>query len=697
MKPFVIDEEKHLEETLEHIRENISEYEVRVDKVRQETDDMNDRITPRDRELNSQMSQQLTIAVAMLEHTESMLKKNRLGLEKPYFGRIDYLEEATGRKACLYVGKNGLQYKDETMVVDWRAPAAKIYYEDEIGPCSFIVPAEDGSEDVKSIDIDLALKRTYDIEKGKLLGYYDSDIAANDELLVKYLAQHKDVVLGDIIATIQQEQDRIIRQNPYRNTIVQGVAGSGKTTVALHKISHILYNYSKRYTGDDFLIIGSSDMLLSYIVSGLPDLDVDHVSQARMDEFFKDLLDEDYKKGYHMTQPDEKASFKCRLDFAMELDKYLSKWWHKVLRPRSVEDEKLGEILTREQLFDLLNYRKDQSVTRLEKMLNDTLQRRIRFLTESLPGDDNHAYLVKLRKEKLKQYLDYYRMTKEMLSVMDLYRQFLMLYASEKGLDASSTMKRLKEGKLDVYDMAAMALIRRYVSAPEPYESYGQIIVDEAQDFGEMIYFILRKLQPGAYFTIMGDVSQNINYETGMNDWQMLVEKVFNTDKDEFRTLSKSYRNTIEISEYAGRVLEKAAGSAYKIEPVIRHGREVEEKILKTQEMIPYTLEKIRQAVRDGHISVAVVCRDALQAEYVEESLRQLDMDLMDSEEAKVMVLPIQLVKGLEFDCVVIYGADEKNYPSDKKSAKLLYVAITRSLHELTLISDTKITALVDP
>ena len=143
------------------------------------------------------------------------------------------------------------------IIVDWRAPVASVYYENETGAGSYAVP------DQPDVPIDLRRKRTYDIEEGKLLGYYDDDIAANDELLVRYLSQNKEAVLGDIIATIQKEQNRIIRDVPYRNMIVQGVAGSGKTTVALHRISYLLYNYEDTCKPSEFCIIGSSDMRFS--------------------------------------------------------------------------------------------------------------------------------------------------------------------------------------------------------------------------------------------------------------------------------------------------------------------------------------------------------------------------------------------------------------------------------------------------
>lgn len=193
------------------------------------------------------------------------------------------------------------------VIVDWRAPVSSVYYENELGEGSYEVP---GSEPV---EISLFKKRTYDLQGEKLQGFYDNDTAANDDLLVKYLSQHKEAVLGDIIATIQKEQNEIIRTTPYKNMIVQGVAGSGKTTVALHRISYILYNYGEVYKPSEFCIIGSSDMLLNYISSGLPELDVNHVRQIRMDMFLPYLLEKSWKKKYKIVEENQEAQEKSKL------------------------------------------------------------------------------------------------------------------------------------------------------------------------------------------------------------------------------------------------------------------------------------------------------------------------------------------------------------------------------------------------
>ena len=281
------EEQEHFDRCQAIIRKNIVIYEEKAEQGRKETEELYAAVSSGDVELYNQ----LIVSKDIQEHNENMLRKNRAALQKPYFGRVDYKETESGQQESLYIGKNGVS-KDKTnvIVIDWRAPVSTLYYENELGKGSYEVP------EIGTILVDLQLKRTFDVNEGKLLGYYDNDTAATDELLVKYLSQNKDVILGDIISTIQKEQNEIIRETPFANVIVQGVAGSGKTTVAMHRISYILYNYEKRFTPGEFCIIGSNDMLLNYITSGLPELDVHHVKQKRMDRFFCEMLGKNGRK-----------------------------------------------------------------------------------------------------------------------------------------------------------------------------------------------------------------------------------------------------------------------------------------------------------------------------------------------------------------------------------------------------------------
>ena len=328
-------EQEHFEKCLEIIKKNIMYYKKKVEKGKQEIENL----------YQSGLIDQLSVYLDIQEHLENTLRKNKAALQKPYFGRIDYQEEESNQKEILYIGKNGIfQDKTEIIIVDWRAPVSALYYENELGKGNYNVP------EMGSVSVDLQLKRTFDIQQGKLLGYFDQDVAATDELLINYLAQNKDAILGDIISTIQKEQNEIIRETPFTNIIVQGVAGSGKTTVAMHRISYILYNYEKKFPLSTFCIIGSNDMLLNYITSGLPDLDVHDMKQKRMDLFFCDLLGKEWKKNYVLTELQTAEAWKSKLGFARDLERYLQNIRDYLLPIQPIIDLKIGEILSRESI-----------------------------------------------------------------------------------------------------------------------------------------------------------------------------------------------------------------------------------------------------------------------------------------------------------------------------------------------------------
>ena len=278
-------EEKYLNQTLDIVKRNVENYESEIREMSDQIEEMLQHYHDNDVEVYTQMSNTVT----MRDHMQSALKRNQRATKKPYFGRIDFLDETLQKEETLYIGRGGIA-KDTThqVVVDWRAPVANAYYENGLGECSYHAP--DGRE----LPIRLDLKRTYEIDNGRLLDYFDTEVIANDELLTKYLAKNKQAVLGEIIATIQKEQNDIIRKTPYHNIIVQGVAGSGKTTVAMHRISFILYNYAERFRPEDFYIVGSNRILLEYITGVLPDLDVYGIRQMTMEQLFVRLLYEDW-------------------------------------------------------------------------------------------------------------------------------------------------------------------------------------------------------------------------------------------------------------------------------------------------------------------------------------------------------------------------------------------------------------------
>lgn len=665
-------EEQHLAQCLKIIQQNIHIYEDKESQYKKEVTELY-RAT---RKGEGDSYGMLVAGRNILEHTQNALRKNRAAFDKAYFGRIDYQDETYGVTESLYIGKNGVTLdSNDVIIVDWRAPVSSVYYENELGLGCYEVP---GSQPV---DIDLHKKRTYDIQGSHLLGFYDDDVAANDELLVKYLSQNKEAVLGDIIATIQKEQNEIIRDTPFKNIIVQGVAGSGKTTVALHRISYVLYNYEEKYKPSEFCIVGSSDMLLNYISSGLPELDVNHVRQMRMDVFLPYLMGNTWKKKYQIIQEDAMAPVKSKLGFVEALEEFLKLWQTHYLNLDTIKDRELGVLLSRENMEETKSRNPQLSLLQLEKLLNARLASRIKFLCT----ERREEY----RKQKLQEYKKYFHSVDQKWTAQQIYQEFLLWF---KG--AENVLSHVQKGKFDLYDTACLCLIWKRILKKKDEDEFSQIIIDEAQDFGVMVYYVMKQVLDTCYFTIMGDVSQNIRYETGMNDWEDLKKVLFQKEQDSFYLLAKSYRNTIEISQCAGKVLEKASLGSYKIQPVIRHGQEVQihqEDGDALEALLKNTVAKVQQ---EGFETIAVVCRTEEEASQVKRIL-EIEEEEQDFHNG-VMVLPVTLTKGLEFDVVILWKADGEHYGENPKEAKLLYVAITRALHQLYFLGDKPLSGLLE-
>lgn len=653
-------EEAHLRECCHLIEENVERYTREYEERHQNTQELFRAIHGGNEELYDQMM----TSASLEEHAAEQLRKNKVARMAPYFGRVDYLDEETEKECSVYIGKNGIfRNKTEVVIADWRAPISTVYYENEIGKGHYGLPEGD------EIPIDLYLKRTYDIDAGELRGFFDSDVAANDALLVQYLSQNKDAVLGDIIATIQKEQNEIIRESPFKNIIVQGVAGSGKTTVAIHRISYILYNYKERFASNEFCIIGGNDRLLAYIASGLPELDVRDVKQKRMDTMLTHLLHKDWTKKMSVAEPGADAVIRSKMGFFLQLENYLLHLRETVAKAVDLRDPELGVVLSGTGIERLRSENPTYSICRLLLTLDERVRTRLKFLSP----EGEREYLQK----KNRQYKDYYKNRAVSRSIYEIYADFLEQYDRERPgkLKMEEHAERAAKGQYDIYDVAALLLIYYRVKQKKADEEFGQIFIDEAQDFGVAPYYVLKTVLPDCYFNIMGDVSQNINYETGINDWEDLKKWVLTGERDCFRLLSKSYRNTIEISEYAGKILEKASFGRYRIDPVIRHGIPVQECREETEEdMYRQAQTIITDAKEKEYKSLAVVCRREEEAEWVKKWLPGTE------------VLPVRLVKGLEFDVVILWNPPTPDELAGQKEAKLLYVAATRALHELHIL-----------
>ncbi len=709
------EEEAHLEEVLSVVKENVSSYSGQVDKMQADIDEMLEHYHDNDAEVYTILNNTITLH----DHMKRALERNLKAMDKPYFGRIVFTDKALNKEEVLYIGKGGIS-RDPThqAVVDWRAPVANAYYENGLGECTYQAP------DQKPITITLEQKRTYEIAGGRLLDFFDSEVVSNDDLLTKYLAKSKQAVLGEIVATIQKEQNEIIRRSPFHNIIVQGVAGSGKTTVAMHRISYILYNYKDRFRPEDFYIVGSNRILLNYITGVLPDLDVYGVKQMTMAQLFVRLLYETWEeKKYHVgsfspSLSREALAYKGSCQFFYSLKDFCDRLEQSTIPTASIyldpsrfregfQDGKTG-------VFDTTG----KTPTPLEKQVllmeggairrylkenpSVSLQSKILMLNERLIGKIKEAFLGKgisytdaEKKAILQAYRGYFGKKTWKRSIFSLYQDFLQMQPQEE------LQKALPTDTFDIYDLAALAYLYQRIPETTVISEAHHIVIDEAQDFGMMAYLCLNSCLRGCTYTIMGDVSQNIHFGSGLTDWEELRRLLLQDPADHFDILKKSYRNTVEISHFATNILNHGQFPTYPVEPIIRHGKEVQVAKLPDRNMLLSQAAKLcKEWQKQGLNTIAVICRDQKEAEEATKELgRHLPLLESDLEKAEfgngVLVLPVEYTKGLEFDAVLLLDPSKEAYPVDDGHARLLYVAATRALHELSVLHTGNLTGLI--
>lgn len=488
----------------------------------------------------------------------------------------------------------------------------------------------------------------------------------------------------------------------------------------MHRISFILYNYAERFRPEDFYIVGSNRILLEYITGVLPDLDVYGIRQMTMEQLFVRLLYEDWDEQSCSILENTAAAqgsmdrgtfgwFQALTEFGVRIEAERICMDSVVLDRRQfveglkggvagVFDEREGEP----QPSDLVELLSGKAIRDYVEQTNASVQTKINMLNGRLIIKIKDEFLKnglryseKERKAILKEYRGYFGKKIFDISIFELYQRFL-LEQKEKGYEVS-----VPEQAYDVYDLAALAYLYKRMKETEVISEAHHVVIDEAQDYGMMAYAVLKYCMKDCTYTVMGDVSQNIHFGFGLADWEELRKLLCSQDGDSFGILKKSYRNTVEISEFATKILHHGSFEPYPVEPIIRHGKEVEIMQFPTKrELYEETARRCRAWQKQGLNTIAIVCRTPEKAELVARQLGRL-IPVCESNLEKavfsdgIMVLPVVYTKGLEFDAVLIFDPDKEEYPVDDGHAKLLYVAATRALHELCVLYREDLTGLI--
>ncbi len=605
---------------------------------------------------------------AMLEEKfklESEINSIEKAKNSPYFARIDF-ESKTNKDVC-YIGKLGVSdYDNNIITVDWRAPISSLYYDSNVGDAYYNSP--DGIISGK-----LLLKRQYTIENSKLINYNDVDTVSNDELLKPYLSVSADTRLKNIVSTIQSEQNKIIRESITKNLIVQGVAGSGKTTVALHRIAYLVYNYRDLYKPSDYMVIGPNKFFVSYISGILPDLNVNGVSEYTTLELTLNYIEESFKVNNSLDilkVKDDISSFKTSMNMKKEIDSYFKTLEILPNTDFNIRGVKILSNSLIKSIYDEINKNIYKSVkSRIDRLI---------LLINKYINENNDMILSKLIKDKIdKKIIDDYKnniniylkkyFTVLNIKVKDIYMNIL----KNNNIDT----KNININEIDIEDIYPLMYIK-YKMVGSNFDNYKHIVIDEAQDYGEFNFYVLKKLFKNATFSIYGDLAQSLYSYRSINSWESLLD-IF--DNASILKLNKSYRTTIEIMNEANKINEKL--NLDLATPVIRHGDNVE-----------YTSKNLLDIInelKEKYKTIAIITKDANESVKLYNDLsNKIDINLIDKDninfDSNINILPSYLSKGLEFDAVII--VNKNNFKDNILDLKLLYVSMTRALHKLVII-----------
>lgn len=689
-----------------------------------------------------QQAQNLSVSQSTHKQASDKLYALERLQKAPYFGRIDFVEEGTSATERIYIGISTLMdlSGEDFLIYDWRAPISSVYYNYPPGPSAYTTP-----EGV--INGMLEQKWQYIIYDGAVESMFDTGLTIGDEILQQVLGKSTDKHMHSIVSTIQTEQNQIIRHDRGRLLVVQGSAGSGKTSAALQRIAYLLYKYRDKLKADQIILFSPNKIFNSYVSNVLPELGEENMQQVTFQEYLHHRLSNDFKVEdpyeqleYVLTATNhpsyrvrsESIRFKASIQFFEAIKAYRQTLETAGMLFKGIIF-KGKPIVTEKQITERF-YSNDTSLrfyNRLEKLVGwinkqvDEAEKRertepwvleeIELLSEE---DYQKAYNYLRKKSGLKRDLfDDYEMEHEALSrlivrqkfksirkqiktfrfvdVKGIYKQLFENSAWVKGevpkewVDiCQATVKMLDEGKLFYEDATPFLLLKELIEGFQSNTSIKHVLVDEAQDYSPFQFEFLKRLFPGAKMTVLGDFNQAIFAHASESVNFDTLSNLYGASETSTINLTRSYRSTRPIVEFTRGLVPNG-------ERIIAFEREGEIPVLtqlsNREELHRHIVSKVSWLRKEKNNTVAIICKSD------EESVAAYDA-LSDIEEIKlvksnsmeyeqgVVVIPAYLAKGIEFDAVILYDVSEKVY-DDESLRRLFYTACTRAMHYLQLYS----------
>lgn len=601
---------------------------------------------------------------------ETVKQKSKLVklLDSPYFARIDFLERGKLDVYTVYIGIHSFfDVKNKiNLIHDWRAPISSIFYDFELGKAFYYAPSG-------KIEGEILLKRQYRIKKGKMEFMIDTSFNVFDDILQKELSVSSDEKMKNIVATIQRDQNKIIRNQSAQTLIIQGVAGSGKTSIALHRIAFLLYKYKTSLNSDDILIISPNKVFSDYISNVLPELGEDLIPQTGMEEIAAQILGDSFKFQTHadqinsLLQKDDKKlisriKVKSISDFIEEIDDFLSFFEKKYFNP---EDLKIDDILISRSI--ILN--KFQSYHRIPVLTRYTV------VAQSLSDYVKIKFKKELKKSKVKKIETGIKKMFKTINLKQIYKDFYVW------LQMPEYLKMLPKSVYEFSDVFPLVYLKIKLEGVKINTKVKHLLIDEMQDYSPIQYAVLSMLYK-CHKTILGDVYQSVNPYSLTNAFR--IKRVF--DDATIMKLNKSYRSTFEITEYAQKINQNV-----ELEPIERHGEKP--KIIKCENFddeVVQIQKLIAEFKKSEYNSMGIICKTPEQAEVLFERIEKFDskvylLDYQSSVFYKgVVITSAYMAKGLEFDEVIVPSVNVENYNRDIDKSTL-YIACTRAMHKLNL------------